>query len=302
MPSPPTHGALPQNASGVAPRRLWRPNRPGRRCAAQPRTHHPRLQRRCALHRRAAARPPFDSPIALAPAVIWNFGAPRGGWQPCRRPQAATTNTAFASPAGAATLRCTTRAPRACDTPGRAQTRRRGAERGTALPRRTTTAAAPCATVAAAPKVRAQPRVTVPRRRAAPRAALALGTYTGCGGAIRVARRWWCAPTAARAPPHLFRQMQKRDKWGALGRWSGPCTSAAARNRRRAVPLIRTPAVANSRALWRRCGSSGSRRDLATIHSACAMCDVRCAMCACTVLLNRSHRRTLSSRSLTLVK
>ena len=206
MPSPPTHGALPQNASGVAPRRLWRPNRPGRRCAAQPRTHHPRLQRRCALHRRAAARPPFDSPIALAPAVIWNFGAPRGGWQPCRRPQAATTNTAFASPAGAATLRCTTRAPRACDTPGRAQTRRRGAERGTALPRRTTTAAAPCATVAAAPKVRAQPRVTVPRRRAAPRAALALGTYTGCGGAIRVARRWWRAPAAARAPPSFFRQ------------------------------------------------------------------------------------------------
>jgi hypothetical protein len=53
---------------------------------------------------------------------------------------------------------------------------------------------------------RVQPRAAVPRRCAAPRAAPAPGTFKGCGGAVRVARRWWRAPAAARAPPSFFRQ------------------------------------------------------------------------------------------------
>ena len=216
--------AEPPGPWSTAAKRAWRraapavaPEPAGRRCAAPPRPHRPRLQRCSAPHRRAAAPPPLYAPKSLAPAVILNFGAPRGAWQPCRRPQAATANTR----GGVAGERChaalhhphpsRVRYVRTCAN----VVARRGARHGAAPPRNRRCSALRWPPP---PKVRAQPRAAVPRRRAAPRAAPAPGTYTGYGGAIRMARRWWCAPAAARAPPHFFRQCKRRDKRGDPGR------------------------------------------------------------------------------------
>jgi len=236
------------------------------RVAAAPRRRAPTARDCNAAAPRTAAPPRPRYFLPQWPLLPQSFGtlAPRAaagshaGASRQRRPTAGP-----APPASAAAPHCTTRAPRACGTSGRVQARRRGAARGTAPPRRATAAAAPWPRWPWPPPVPAQPRAAVPRRCAAPRAAPAPGTFKGCGGAVRVARRWWRAPAAARAPPSFFRQ---RRLWqaGRSGRWSGPCAAAAARNRRRAVPLLGAYAVATSGVVRRRRGSSGSRRDLAT--------------------------------------